>query len=65
MSANPWRPISTAPKDGTVIFVPGGIAHWYDGAWYSLTGQGYPGRRVTWTPLHWMPLPAPPAETDQ
>lgn len=58
-----WRPIAEAPRDGTVIIVSGGIAHWHDGGWWSLTGVDYPGRPMAWEPTHWQSLPPPPAES--
>lgn len=63
-----WRPIETAPRDGTMILVHGGIAHWRErnnhwegpSGWYSLTGFDWPGRPIQWDVRHWMPFPAPP-----
>lgn len=58
-----WRPIDTAPKDGTPIWafaktrdVPFVVAWWNTehGCWETRNGSaGYPIS-------HWMPLPAPP-----
>ena len=65
-SQQQWRPIETAPKDGTPFL---GIEHplghgmcvikWCRDHWHSTysgvaTGQEYP--------THWMPLPTPPTE---
>jgi len=60
-----WRPIETAPKDGTVIFlaprIDGRIAavgHWADyfgGCWYDLNIGNLNG---LWKPTSWMPMPA-------
>jgi hypothetical protein len=64
-----WKPIETAPKDGSPIIVSGGIAYWRErlnhwegpAAWYTITGVNYPGSPIQWEVRHWMPLPAPPA----
>lgn len=63
-----WRPIETAPKDGTWVLL------WFDADEYAVSGAWMrPGRDYIahwcafgrWTPgdapTHWMPLPAPPA----
>lgn len=55
-----WQPIGTAPKDGTIIIVSGGIAHWHDGVWKSLTGFDFPGRPLQWVATRWMPMPVAP-----
>jgi hypothetical protein len=60
-----WRPIETAPKDGTDILVycgPAsdpiwGIACWDEGAWRLWNDAEW--RRHDW-PTHWMPLPPLP-----
>jgi hypothetical protein len=62
--AQAWQPIETAPKDGTVILVHGGIAHWYvgddcDGEWRTLTGFDHPGKTIHWPVTRWMPFPSP------
>jgi hypothetical protein len=52
-----WQPISTAPKDGTTVFlycddyVPYavGVGSWEDDEWI-IDGAG-------WVPTHWMPVP--------
>ena len=64
-----WKPIETAPKDGTSF-----MAGWFDGpsnpgcnmrpvkrhmgAWWE-SNEDYKVR----TPTHWMPLPAAPKDT--
>lgn len=67
-----WRPIETAPKDGTVILVPGGIGywrerlnHWETEGWHTLTGFDYPGKPIQWKLDHWMPMPTIPAQYAQ
>lgn len=59
-----WRPIETAPRDGTMILVgrwDQGLAtvygdHWAEdpGCWYDSSGL--------FEPTHWMPLPEPPED---
>lgn len=67
---NPWRPIETAPKDGTWILVP------YPHFLRDDTFDGFEIMIVKWKgvgwdtgawmlhrdPQHWLPLPAPPSE---
>ena len=64
-----WRPIETAPKDGTLILAyarrerkPHIRVTWWrtakDGAGY--IGWGEFNERY-WPPTHWQPLPDPPA----
>lgn len=55
-----WQPIDTAPRDGTMVLLAGGLAapsdwrikvgYWAseDGAWYIFGGL--------WRPTRWMPL---------
>ena len=62
-----WRPIETAPKDGTLVLACNsdsyrsslGPAYFvagdnYDGIWF------YKGGYDVWDLTHWMPLPPPP-----
>jgi hypothetical protein len=57
---NPWRPIDTAPRDGTRVLL------WWDGwdiqlgSWHPLHGW-QTGPIVHCQPTHWTPLPLPPA----
>lgn len=68
-----WRPIETAPKDGTWVDLwcvprngapPGRCtnASWEAGAWRdpSIYSDGTPGDEIEMDPSHWMLLPAPP-----
>jgi hypothetical protein len=59
-----WRPIESAPRDGRLINVRGGVAHWRNDCWWTLTGEQWPGRPIQWEVTHWYPLldalPAPP-----
>lgn len=59
-----WKPIETAPKDGTCIllaaYTPGGTViisdHWSEETnWWC---DWYDGHSIPAT--HWMPLPPPP-----
>lgn len=61
-----WQPIEDAPKDGRHIIVPGGLAYWRDvkngdhearPGWFCITGEAWPGRRITWDLTHWQPFP--------
>lgn len=67
-----WRDISTAPRDGTIVWAWAEGRRWLAAFEVSSYGpslwrmQGYVGDRVTLTsgdisPTHWQPLPAPPA----
>lgn len=68
-----WRPIETAPKDGTIILVYGywdgelsekdierevWKAHFNLGTW-CLDGSEFYAVEIA-NPTHWMPLPEPP-----
>ena len=68
-----WRPIETAPRDGTRVLV---YPAWYDAKSNDYrAGEAYwqrmmrkPGRWATgasslpYEPTHWLPLPQPPAK---
>ena len=62
-----WRPIETAPKDGTVFIAPsidgknvtvGSWSKFYD-CWDDRLVGHLNGH---WKPTHWMPLPPPPEQ---
>ena len=59
-----WQPIKTAPKDGTDILAWDGNDQWV--LFYSQHGSGWTtgNPKVRHEPLYWMPLPAPPKETE-
>ena len=65
-----WRPIDTAPKDGTEIIVYVPDFHEVSAAWYSQQTGLWPYGPYAYSedgepvnvglPSHWMPFPAPP-----
>ena len=70
-----WQPITTAPRDGTIVIVRGkwryadtsetmmAVAARYDYAdnwWRDNDGGGF---TVQCHPTHWMPLPAAPPQS--
>lgn len=74
MTSDGWRPIDTAPKDGTKILLGYFPKPTYDGSsvmkscevafWHS-GHQKWCGRALLnaegyFSPTHWMPLPEPP-----
>lgn len=68
--AHGWRPIATAPRDGTRVLVgyKSHCVYRVTLAWY-VTDTGYSGSDSGWycdvgfvPPTHWQPLPPPPSE---
>jgi hypothetical protein len=70
---SPWRPITTAPKDGTAILIwpaqsalTGStecmiisyVVRWHD--WKEAWIEASGEEYDTFHPTHWMPLPEPP-----
>jgi hypothetical protein len=66
-----WRPIETAPQDGTAVLLHDG-RHYYVATWSHVTGRGMAGwlhglergdaSNIITHPTHWLPLPAPPRQ---
>ena len=58
-----WKPIETAPKDGSEILLCGKKGRIANGVWMTATDRVgawlWPYIKVE--PTHWMPLPAPPS----
>ena len=60
----PWRPIETAPRDGTQVLVSGvGLRRWISTAHYKHGWQDDDGRGVLARVDFWMPLPPMPLST--
>lgn len=63
-----WRPIETAPKDGSAIWVVASLyakpfqyeCNWNGAEWYHGFGDAW----AVLNPTHWMPLPAAPKAAD-
>jgi hypothetical protein len=67
LKVHSWQPIATAPKDETAVLicrisiVPGYrpvVARWSD--LLSPCSASWTDGEYTFSPTHWMPLPAPP-----
>lgn len=59
-----WRPIETAPKDGTTVLARQGNwaafhTYWNGDSWSPVEYNG------SFRPTHWQPLPLPPAGTTE
>lgn len=69
-----WRPIETAPKDGSLLLFA--CANWphstvlgkpvpiKTGGWFS-DERRWDVIGASWTPTHWMPLPASPLTSQE
>lgn len=58
-----WQPISTAPKDGTIIllYIPRAFTYpTKPGYWWKQHGYWRAYGPDAIRPTHWMPLPEPP-----
>jgi hypothetical protein len=59
-----WRPIETAPKDGTAILLGhecAAFSGWWDDEYEWVDGEtSMFGDLTSYEPTHWMPLPQPP-----
>ena len=51
-----WRDIASAPRDGTVVIIPGGCGYCINGVWKSWQNH----QPIRWEVKWWMPLPTPP-----
>jgi hypothetical protein len=76
--AGGWRPIETAPRDGTPIlafcvhpnarYAGEDFAEWTEivvTRWIDHNGGGWTWHGICGQHTHWMPLPAPPALNPQ
>ena len=63
---NGWRPIETAPKDGTMILIGKrykmGDRHVTAGCGHDCGWYGEDAEPIGFTPTHWMPIPELPDE---
>lgn len=55
-----WRPISSAPRDGTPILTDCGIVRREDGCWCPCTPEGFSYDGYAYDPVVWMPVPELP-----
>jgi len=61
-----WRPIETAPKDGTTIWAchwrmaHRGMLSFWEGRWQLVDELENLPKGYGFEPTHWMPLPEPP-----
>lgn len=61
-----WKPISTAPRDGTDILITDkddiSVVYWNKYYWAIVCCGGWDPDNEFYYPTHWMPLPALPEE---
>ena len=67
-----WKPIETAPKDGTEILVCGFASRGYyvttakwHGEWMLFNADDDAHTVESFDHTHWMPLPSPPKEEER
>ena len=63
-----WRPIETAPKDGTTVWLASpGFMHlaYFSSSYGWLYTEGRSGSKVLPGATHWQPLPSPPADKEK
>jgi hypothetical protein len=65
-----WQPISTAPKDGTAVWVGHAAGLMIPAFFRSSLGGGfwvelYTDLPTHWRPMVWQPLPNPPQAEEQ
>lgn len=48
-----WKPIETAPRDGTIIIVQGGTVEYRIDGWFSHVSQSF----LQWEPKEWCHFP--------
>ncbi len=61
----PWQPISTAPKDGRLILT-WSLSQTIATMWWAKDEDpAWTDGEYTYSPTHWMPLPAPPPPSEE
>ena len=60
-----WKPIETAPKDGTPILACDEGSYPYIVEWFEYgSGVWIGADKMYWSPDYWMPLPSPPSKAN-
>lgn len=62
-----WKPIETAPKDGSAVLLWADVKTWTGEevpvtGWFTIGSCKWVSHGDWLKPTHWMPLPAPPAK---